>query len=599
LRQGARPDDIVLVNADPDDLRKLARIAASYGITVSERDAVIFDRLPVGRAFLDASETPDMAWNRLCENERFADPLSKAALSSLAGVLGRYGRDIPRDILAYECSVLEVRLPKRANVVHASDAADLSAFASGTFLVLDAIEGRLPVPAVDDDYLSDAEKELVGLETSAARNGRLRDGVGHALSVLEDVVLFRPLVVDDAPTRPTSVLDGRRPVVAVQAEELPTVLSATEGILAYAKERYDADILGARSDRLRRLSDRFASGFTPYDPSFTPLSEATTTALRTYPISFSATSLETFYRCRFSFLLDHLLRLTPFDDSDAARFGTLVHAALRRTFQDGVPVRTALLEGSGDTAVDPRFATLTHSLALRLETVVARLEDRMSDVEDAGFESEYSLPVEGHPGLVVKGTIDRVVVSRRKDGNYVFVIDYKTGSPRFSREDFERGTDIQPVFYLHLLRFAQAIPEMVPAGFYYQPVSLGRMPRTDGKDPVADALKLDGLTLADPDIVATIGGPGALRNVRVKNDGTFHAGSSVADRETLEKMIGKIDVLIAEAVDAVMNGSFPIDAAARHPGKESESCRYCVNRDVCHAVDRIPEEVPESDGEAD
>ncbi len=592
FQTGAAPDDIRIVNATPADLRKLALLARTYGFSIEDDSPIRLDRLPLFAAFRAACQTmkPADALAIMESDEGNRDEAAAAAIGAIASILAKYPSDVTLEpaLIDYEGASAILRRPRVSNVVMACGLDRLTGYGDEHVLVLNYTDDLFPAVRIDDDYLTDVEKASLSLETSTERNERVRTALGRAVGSLEHVVLFRPLKADGSDTRPAAVLEGVRPVRTERFTAERVVHSPSTGLLAYAKERHDELAYGLRTAALDRLAARFKGAFREYDPAFRPLSRPTRDLLASRRVSLSATSLETFNRCRFRFLCDHLLRLAPYESTVSQELGNLAHKALRDAFADGVPAARAASIAPFDHC-DPRLDALAAMLASRLEKVEAYLRERAKTVAEYAHELECSYTIEGRPGFVVKGTIDRITYYDRADGRYVFVIDYKTGSPSFSREDFEKGTDLQPVFYLHLLEKSGAMPSFVPAGFYYQPVTLGRLVRSDKKDMVSEALKQEGLTLAERDAVAAAGGPEALRNVRLKDDGTFYENAAVADREELRAMIRKIDGFIALAVDAVLSGAYAINPEPRKPGGTSASCEYCQNRGICYSVDRIAE----------
>ncbi|MFA5006383.1 MAG: PD-(D/E)XK nuclease family protein [Candidatus Izemoplasmatales bacterium] len=593
LSQGVPPDDVLIVNASPAAVRKLARLSAAYGFTVVDDATVPLDRVPLGAAFLaTAADDPLAAFDRLRTDPANATAAGQAALDAIASILSRHGNEgaLRPGLLAFECAREPVRRERSTGVVRSVPHTSLSGYDARRIFILDYLDDAFPSPVVDDDYLRDVEKAALGLETAVAANLRNRKRLGAAVASLKRVVLFRPREREGTQTRPAFLLEGLRPVRPEPYAPSDHLQSESDGFLTYAKGLHEERAFGRQEDGFSAFSARFSTSFDAYDPAFAPLSEASAMRLRGRRTVLSATSVETFHRCRFRFLCDHLLKLAPYAATDSQELGKIAHKALRDAFADAVPAADSARRAAAAHAdADPRLAVLGNLLAKRLEIVEDRLRGRDATVRDFAHEREFEYAFEHASGFVVKGTIDRVAILEREGGNLVFVVDYKTGATSFSRTDFAKGTDIQPVFYLHLLEKTEAIPGAAPGGFHYQPVTLGRIVRSDVRDMVADALRLDGLILASREAVDAVGGPAALRNVRIKDDGNFYERSAVADAETLSEMVARIDGFIAEAVAAIVDGSYAIDPEPRPAGRPSASCEYCENRGICYSVDRIPE----------
>ena len=596
LLTGCRPADIKIVNATPADVHKLTIIADMYGFVINDTTSERLERFPLAARFLaeSALASPRSTLAAWLADSTIAVLENQPVIAAIADIVFRYGDALQqhREILIHEFSATPVLREGFTNVVECIGTEGVSPIADAHYLIMNYEDGSLPPVHIDDDYLTDDEKALIGMETSISMNVRIRATLGRKLASLARVVLFRPLMAEGRETRPADILDPWRVVrETVFADDASILMSRSFAELRHAKMHHHALRFGEYPAAFPALAAVLASDVMLYDPAFGSLSVRTIAALRKRPVVLSATSLEAFHKCRFRFLCDHVLRLAPYESTLPQELGNLAHKALSDAFRNnGSAEASAQAEAKRLAGIDPRTGALGGLLAKRLAIVESRLRERYHpDVVDFSHETEYSYEDELHPGFIVKGTIDRVLILPKNDQNWTFVIDYKTGNPSFSMPEFAKGTDIQPVFYLHLLARTKSVPAFFPAGFYYQPVTIGRLVRSTKKDMLGEALKQDGRTLADASAVAAVGGPNALRNVRFKTDGSFYTDSAILTETEFQAMLANIDRLIAEAITAVMSGTYRIDPETRKPGGESASCEYCQNRGLCYSLDRIPE----------
>ncbi|MFH0993314.1 MAG: PD-(D/E)XK nuclease family protein, partial [bacterium] len=573
LLAGIDPAEIKIVNAAPADVRKLTSTAKMYGFSIVDSSLDRLDRYPLASRFLAecVKQSPAATLTAWLADPQIAVVENQTVLSVIAGIVSRYGDDLERhqEILVHEFSVTPVPQENITGVVECVSLEAVSPQAASYYLILNYEDRSLPPVVIDDGFLTDAEKAMIGMETSMMKNGRIRETLGRKLASLPHCLLFRPLLLAGRETRSADILDPwrrRREIPFVNDATLP--MSRPFAELLYAKMRHQDLTFGNHPPVYPALAAAFAKNHMMYDPQFGSLSPTTIASLRMRSVVLSATSLEAYHKCRFRFLCDHILRLAPYESTLPQELGNLAHKALRDAFTgNGSAEMSAEAEARRLGQTDARTGVLGVLLAKRLAIVETRLRSRLHpNISEFSHEGEYSYVDERYPGFIVKGTIDRVMILPKNDQNWTFVVDYKTGNPSFSMVEFSKGTDIQPVFYLHLLERTHAIPGFIPAGFYYQPVTIGRLVRSEKKDMILEALKQDGRTLADAGAIAAVGGPEALHNVRYKNDGSFYADSAVITAAVFKDMLTNIDRMIALAIAAVMDGTFIINPESRQPG---------------------------------
>ena len=237
--------------------------------------------------------------------------------------------------------------------------------------------------------------------------------------------------------------------------------------VAAAPGAFDGDLTGSAAE--------FASRFAP-------------------TCTWSASRLETYRACPFSFFVRHVLGLEPREEPveglDARQLGNIYHHILERVYQApevddplsqdqllaALPVvADAVLDAAPEREGFRETAWWTHT---RQEIVqnVARSLEALAQLPGLfvphGYEAAFGL--RGQPELVVyegddffqlRGFIDRV--DRAPDGNAIRVIDYKTAGPwSYGPAAVVRGEKLQLPLYALAARDALGLGEPVE-GFYW------------------------------------------------------------------------------------------------------------------------------------
>ncbi|MBQ4426725.1 MAG: PD-(D/E)XK nuclease family protein [Oscillospiraceae bacterium] len=352
------------------------------------------------------------------------------------------------------------------------------------------------------------------------------------------------------------------------------------------------------------------------------LSHITAENLYSRNISLSASKLDKFYSCRFSYFLKYGLKLRRREEAslDAPESGTFVHFILENV------TREVMKSGGYHTCTDEeiialskrysveyaekklggleeksgRFRYLFNRLCDDAERIALNMarELRKSDFEPLAFELSFAkdgdlpaISVEGREGSVsVNGVVDRIDGYIHDGKLYIRVVDYKTGRKVFKLGDILNGMSMQMLIYLFALQNEGSElfkKEIVPAGVLYAPA---RDPITSVQGNVSDEelmkeklknTKRTGLILNDPAIVAAMesGDKKEYIPVSVNKDGAI-SGESLVSLEELGEISRHIDSLIAAMGDEVRRGSITADPYFK--GVQDNACLYCDYFGACH-----------------
>ncbi len=339
----------------------------------------------------------------------------------------------------------------------------------------------------------------------------------------------------------------------------------------------------------------------------------------------SASRVEQYHRCRFSYFCKYGLRAEPRRpaDLDALAFGTLTHYVMEtvlpgyvregfdsirkgRAFADAAQaVQDYARETMGGLKdKTSRFAALLDRLS---RVAGALLWQVVRELRQSRFVPvDYELPVglpdqEGGPAVPpvvltlpdgakvrVIGQIDRVDVYQAKNGErYVRVVDYKTGSKEFRLSDVVEGINVQMLIYIFSLwqNGGERYGKVTPAGVLYLPAKLPVIQAArdaDGETAEKEqikALRMNGLLLDDPEIVRAMehDAAGLFIPARLTGKGEVAKGASVASLEQFGRLKKKMESLLVKMAQTLRQG----DIAALPLAGSTDACAWCDYRAVC------------------
>jgi hypothetical protein len=589
LEEGVSPDRIVIANAMPDDRFFLQTLAKRYGFVLSDDGRTPLIQLPSVSRLWQWMDTldPTQAVQKAFEDSD--DPIQ----SEIRDIIDLYdGFPEAKRWIRFELERRMATMPIATRGVKLATFSELSVLEDAKIIVLNAYEGAFPPLVQDDGILSDRMKPWLGLPTSIEENTIRRRKLARIVESLDEIVLIVPAKVKGNPTVEIDPALFLRPCRTIQPSEDWLERSRSDARFLFGSLTHDARIYGVRSSLLERLQASF-SAIQAYDPRFRGVDAATNHRLLKAPTSLSATSLETFFSCRFRYLLTHMLKMEPKFDSLSANLGTAVHHRLER-MDDPVCEPISLSSKSLGKA---RLRTFEMATTRRLDRIVSRLMEHANQTQfhDVAKEQSVQISIEGTTKFVLKGRIDRVMAHRLDNQDYLVVIDYKTGNAQFDEESFQQGMDLQLIVYLELLRKLPDFGQAKIAGFFIQPIPLGRLAEVDGSDDLADRMKMRGYLLDRTDLAKAFDPGGYVRGMAFKNDGTFHSRAKVIDADQFDVWLNRLQVHLQTAIQQIEDGDYRITPISKMPGEtESVSCQYCPFANICYSANRNLEETEES-----
>lgn len=571
--------------------------------------------------------------------EQAGDPLRARALyatwENMMDLLGQMEQLLGGDeVTAAEYAELFALLLHEADLGHVPETQDAVIVTTADRMRLDSpdvcfvlgvSEGKFPKLLGASGLLSHADRDLLvqgGVEMPGSYENR---------TLLEQMFFYRALtapaqalyvsfVPPEAGGAPLSaamepLVEALAPPADVldEAQRAPTPAAALD--LLGAAYREDTPQTAALEAALRR-QDTMAESLAAMERAARP---AHFFARETRPLgallgdrlTLSPTRVEQYYRCRFSYFLQYVLRIRPRRRAELSPLesGSLVHYILEHVMRRAgaefprlAPEELARLAGEvadqyvaeNMPAAGRRFAYLVERLKRGVTRLLAYLqaEQAQSLFHPAAFEQEIGTGEGAVPPLTlrtpdgrtvqVQGKIDRVDVMEREGRTYLRVVDYKTGNKAFNLDEVYCGLNTQMLLYLFTLRSnaAQVYKNPVAAGVLY--LAGDPVLKTGSRAEVAAApvYKVDGLVLNDELVVRGMDrdATGMFVPFAFGKDGAPRASAKLASLEKLGNIEKHLDALVVEMARGLYAGEIdavPLRTAAHCP------CDVCDYRPVC------------------
>ena len=358
------------------------------------------------------------------------------------------------------------------------------------------------------------------------------------------------------------------------------------------------------------------------DYDFGGLSEKDVQGLYGSTLHLSASRIDRYAACRFSFFLQDGLKAKERKAAsfDAPIYGTFVHYVLEQTLREvkqlgGMKnISDVQLQGIADVHMkdyltkwvdpvllaSPRLSYLLHRNFTEVSQVVQVLGDelRQSRFIPTDFELTFAPgqplpPVEIHTprhNASISGAVDRVDLF--EEGGYTFfrVIDYKTGKKSFDYTELLERRGLQMLIYLFALQkngtqyYGKALH---PAGVLYVPARdsllyLSQRP-PEGTDTQAERLgnhRRKGLIMNDTLLLQAMEPSGEeqpkLLPYKLKKDGPDGDLMDLAQLSMLKRYVNRE---LEALTDEIYAGSVTPNPYFRGT---SGACSYCPYESACH-----------------
>ena len=596
LRNGININQINIVNASSDDCWLLQKEALFYGFSIADNEMIPLDSVPLSINFISLLKelSIEEALKEINNQISFNSQLSQTAYQSILEIIQQYGLDYLErhpDLLIFLTEQKSIRKSNVNDVVRIIPTEEAFLSSDIYYFVMNYTDTLFPLLKRDDDYLRDVELQKLKQKTSIETNQCMIEDIKSRLNACDNITLLFPKKIKGNPMRKSDIIpNDHLKYIAFDLFQKTISGSKEYDYLYYQKIAYLANHYGKMESNYDNYQATFKDSIRQYTPVFKPLSKITTNQLLSKGFSFSPTNLERFNACRFRFLLDFLLKILKEDPSESILFGNIAHEILANIDSSSIEdIKMNFINKLTDP-LSPKMKLHLDLFVRRLETVIYYLQEteKGSLFINDGTEIEYKHQLVNNPGFVMKGKIDRIKSYQENNKTYYAVIDFKTGNKKFSFDDFEKGIDIQPLFYLNLIKKEKQNQEMIPLGFFYQGVNIKRLNQLPNGHEIEKALKMNGVIISDTDKIMKFVPKLNITGLRQKNDGSFQAKKNLISPEIMDTMIASIDTFIQKAIKLMELGDYAINPI---PGKndfdDSPSCQYCPHAGVCFMANKF------------
>ena len=447
-------------------------------------------------------------------------------------------------------------------------------------------EGNYPVIKKDEDYLSDKEKEELGISTSYEINKIEKESIINNIKSIKNLVISYKNKTPFNEYYPSTLIEELG--YEVKEEDINLNYSNSLNKILLSKDLDNFVKYGEKTNRLEILFSNYKDiKYMSYDNKFKGLDKEKLYKYINNELTLSYSSLDNFYKCKFRYYMNNILKLDKYEETFSIFIGNLFHDMLSKCFEDGFDFEKEYYDYIKEKEFTNKEEFFIKKIKKDLLFVIESIKKQYSysNFKDALYENKFEINKDNTIKVKFIGFIDKLLTHEYKGKTLLVIVDYKTGVQDLNLSNCYYGLNLQLPIYLYLSKQGDLKNSEV-IGFYLQKI-LTPIPKIDTKKEYSlqkeENLRLQGYSLYDEELLNEF--DSTYENSRVvkslsKTSNGFSSYSKLLTKDQMNKLEELVDKKIDNARDMILDADFEIDPKVMK--FKNISCEYCKFKDICY-----------------
>jgi RecB family exonuclease len=457
-------------------------------------------------------------------------------------------------------------------------------------LVMNYIDERFPVMEIDNQYLLNKQKEMIGYPRSEDINQYRLESLGHLLDGLKNLILFRPKkIIDDTRISHLKLKRQIHPINYVYRCK-PKSYLPTYDYLRYKELKELAENYHIIEEDYALLKSHYQPIDQAFTHQFSGIDPNDLNSLLDRKYTLTGTKIEKLNLCPFQYFMAYLLMMDDFKDNHYIYFGNQIHKTLEKLMEDSSYDYLQAISNSPDFPEDIHYKkAIYHELLIEnIDEIKRHIFDfhQDSSYKKILTEESFSRKLSADDRFMLTGVIDKIMIDETM--NRFIIVDYKYSKKVFSLEAFQKGRKLQLPFYL--LMYGQRT-QALPTGLFYRQTGAEKSKANEQPD-----YRLNGVFLDDLEQMKRLDPEGKhILALRYTKTGMYNYPKKIS-QEDFEQIQTTMRSMIYQAAKQIESGDFKIDPIiTEEVNRQSISCQYCSFAHVCYSKNTQLEEVDEDE----
>ena len=517
-------------------------------------------------------------------SELITNNYEKDIYKSILNVVNKYSdsnyMDV-KEILFDDIDNIKIKSDEFKNAVNIIDfKSDLISDNDYVFLI-NFNEGIIPINHKDEDYLSDMEKNNLGIDTSFTLNEKETNEVIETIKTTNNLILTYSEYNQNNKIYVSSAYSSD--ILEEEKVNLNFNNSNNYNKLRLLSEKDDNNKYGTLSSDLLTLSAHYKDEpYLTYNNKYKKISNDKLKNYLSKGLTLSYSSMNTFYQCSFRYYLDNILRVNKYEERFDAVLGSIFHEILSECFiNDDYDVtfnyEKLISESTYPFNESEKFflENLKNELLLIIDTIKEQL--KYTSLKQSMYEKEIKIDISSDVKVTFKGFVDKILYDEFNGEKIVVIIDYKTGNPILNINNSLYGLDMQLPVYIYLIK--NEIKNVRIGGFYLQKI----LSNVNSLQKRKESLKLQGYSNEDIDILEKVDSSYenscVIKSLRTTQNG-FYSYSKIINDEQIDTLYNIVESKVKEARDKILNTEFDINP--KEMDDKNIGCKFCKYKDICY-----------------
>ena len=592
IKKGVNINNIKLCNVTSEYENDLKRMFNIFNIPIniknnkSIKSSLIFKDFIKSLKNNEIEESIDFIINKydtsVSNNKYIVDQIIK--------ILNNYNfvkeKDILINILTNEFKKIYIKNDEYENAVNIVDLKD-NVFNDNDFVFLLGFNmGNIPIIYKDEDYLSDNEKDLLGLEMSYKKNSIEKKVVINNIKSIKNLFITYKNKTNFMEYMPSLLIDELKLNVIKNIDKKYNYSLKYNDLLLY-KKIDDLIKYGTKDSVIDILyANKEKDNYLKYDNKFKGIDKLKFNNSLNGKLLLSYSSIDNYNRCAFRYYLNNILKITEFEETFAQNIGTIFHDILSKAFSDDFNFDKEFDEKMSQIIFTNKELFFMKKLKDELKFVIDTIkkQNKFNSLDKSLYENKVYINKDGNIKLTFMGIIDKLLYKEEDNKTYLVIIDYKTGVLHTNLNNTIYGIDMQLPVYLYLAKdglFKNA--EVI--GFYLQKILNNEVVKDSKKTYISqkeESLKLNGYTVDKTDLISKFDfsytDSEVIKSLKFGKTG-FYAYSKILSEEKIDKLINIVKNNIDDAFSNILSANFDINP--KRIGKNNVGCAFCKYKDIC------------------
>ena len=203
-----------------------------------------------------------------------------------------------------------------------------------------------------------------------------------------------------------------------------------------------------------------------YDNSFSGIDNEALKQRLQNKLVLSYSSLDKFNHCAFKYYVDHILKISKYEDSFAIVLGNLFHLVLSKWTENNIDPLVTWEDEIKKLSLKKSEETILNNLKEELLFVFEEIKKFHDETEFKDIKSEVELMIDIDEKTAFKGFVDKIMHLNKDGEDELVLIDYKTGSTELNLKNINFGFDLQLPIYWYLISRSKLFKEARFTGLY-------------------------------------------------------------------------------------------------------------------------------------